>query len=115
MKRLPPHRLTQVRGEKRTRAWARKLYSELSSFIHSRPTHPSGMMWKGNNGPIYVPDSLGRVYALYLESVALGYVLVKLARPSFELPEATRYLLGSSHVRPSKVAVYAYGFLRQAS
>jgi len=95
--------------------WARKLYSELSDFAHSRPTHSSAIMWEGSNGPIYVPASFGKVYALYLDTVALGYVLVKLARPSFGLLEATRYLFRSPHVLPSKVAVYAYECLWQRS
>jgi len=91
--------------------WARRLHSELSDFVHSLPTHSSGSMWEGSNGPIYVPRSFGKVYALYLDTMALGYVLVKLARPSFELPEAATYLFRSPQALPSNVAVYAYEFL----
>jgi hypothetical protein len=91
--------------------WARKLYSELSGFAHSRPTHSSAIMWEGSNGPIYVPSSFGRVYALYLDTMALGYILIKIARPAFKLPQAARHLFQSSQVFPSKVAVYSYEFL----
>ncbi|MFQ5886142.1 MAG: hypothetical protein ACE5II_02785 [Anaerolineae bacterium] len=91
--------------------WARKLHSELSDFVHSLPTHSSGSMWEGSNGPIYVPPSFGKVYALYLDTVALAYALVKLARPSFKLPGVAKHLFHIKQVRPSKVAVYTYEFL----
>ena len=90
--------------------WARKLYSELSEFVHSRPTSTAVDMWQGSNGPIYVPASFRRVYALYLDTVALSYALVKLARPEFKYPN-TKHLFHSAHVLPSKVAVFTYKFL----
>ena len=91
--------------------WARKLYSELSNFAHSRPSHSSAMMWKGSNGSIYVPSSFGKVFALYLDTAALTYVLLKLARPAFKRPLAAKYIFHSPNALPSKVAVYAHGFL----
>lgn len=91
--------------------WARKLFSNLSNFAHSRPTHSSGIMWEGSNGPIYVPGSFRRIYALYLDTMALGFVLVKLSRPAFKLPDSARYLFSSSQVKPSKVAINSYRFL----
>lgn len=99
-------------GEKKSsKAWARIRHSELSDFAHSRPTHSLAAMWEGSNGPIYVRDSFAKVYALYLEIVALAYVLVKLARPSFKLPSVAKYLFHPKGVRPSKVACYSYEFL----
>jgi hypothetical protein len=95
--------------------WARRLYAELSDFAHSRPTHSSVIMWDGSNGPIYVPSSFGKVYSLYLDTVALGYIFVKLARPTFKLPQAARPLFQSSQVSPLKVAVYSYKFLWEKS
>jgi len=88
--------------------WARKLFSELSDFAHSRPTHSSASLWEGSNGPIYVPLSFGKIYTLYLDTTVLGYVLIKLARPSFELPRSVlKYIFSSPTVKPSKVAVYS--------
>ena len=91
--------------------WARRLYSELSDFAHSRPTLSSFILWDESNGPAYTPSSFHMVYALYLDTMALSYVLVKLAKPTFMLPRKARQLLQSSKVRPSKVAAYSYKFL----
>jgi hypothetical protein len=100
--RIPPQRAS---------SWAEKLYRELSNYAHSRPGHSSAANWDGSNGPIYVRESFGTVYTLYLETMALCYVLVKLARPSFQLPGAARHLFAGFPVAPSKVAVYSYEFL----
>lgn len=116
--RLEDHLKTKVdlsifgqRSPGNPEGWARELYDRLSDFTHSRPSHSLGMMWQGSNGPIYVSGSFGRVYRLYLETIALGYVLVKLARPSFQLPRIWGYLFPVSHVEPSEVGVYSYEFL----
>ncbi len=37
MKRLPPHRLTQVRGEERRRAWAEDAVIQASLVSHALP------------------------------------------------------------------------------
>lgn len=96
----------------KARSWARRLNRELSSFTHSRPNHSSAATWDGSNGPIYVPESFGTVYTLYLETIALCYVLVKLARPSFRLPRAALRLLSPGPpVLPPKVVIYSFEFL----
>lgn len=101
------------RSNDKRAGWARRLHSELSEFAHSRPSHSSARMWEGSNGPIYVPKSFGKVFTLYLDTIALGYVLIKLARPVFNLPSEIKYLFNSPRVLPSKVAVYAYEYLRK--
>lgn len=100
----------QKSGEKQG-GWARKLYSELSDFAHSRPTHAAVVMWQGSNGPIYVTSSFMRVFALYMDTMALSYALVKLVRPEFKCPRTTNYFFTSKYIRPSKVAVLTYRFL----
>jgi hypothetical protein len=96
---------------RRASSWARRLYLELSNFTHSRPNHSSGATWDGSNGPVFVRESFGTVYALYLDAMALCYVLVKLARPSLQLPRAARHLFAGSPALPSKVALYSCEFL----
>jgi hypothetical protein len=98
-------------AKKPKNSWAGGLFRKLSDFVHSRPTRSAGIMWEGSNGPIYVTKSFGEIYALYLDTAALSYVLVKLARPKFGLPKAVKYIFGSRKVRPSKVATYAFEFL----
>jgi len=92
--------------------WARRLYSRLSEFAHAKGGKTSAAMWEGSNGPIYVSKSFGETYALYLDTMALSFALVKLARPSFILPGAAKNLLANPpDVRPSKVSVYTFEFL----
>jgi len=92
--------------------WARRLFSELSDFAHSKPTRSTASLWEGSNGPIYVSSSFRKVYALYLDTTALGYVLIKLARPTFDLPRhVIKCIFESPNVKPSKVAVYSYKYL----
>jgi len=91
--------------------WARVLFSRLSEFSHSIPNRTSAKMWEGSNGPIYVTESFGNLFALYLENIALEYILVKLARLDFKKPSQVKHLFQSATARPSKVAIYAYEFL----
>jgi hypothetical protein len=95
--------------------WARFLYSELSDYSHSRPTHSEGALWEGSNGPVFVPKSFGRVYAYYVSVCALLYVLVKICRPYMKLPEATKWLFKSKHVTPAQVAVESFEYVWGAS
>jgi len=108
----PPWSVFGRKPPQRASSWAERLYGELSNFAHSRPNHSSAATWEGSNGPIYVQESFGTVYTLYLETMALCYVLVKLARPSFQLPRAAvRLLCPGSPVLAPKVVIYSYEFL----
>jgi hypothetical protein len=91
--------------------WARALYGELSNSAHDRPTHSEGSFWEGSNGPIFVPDSFGRIYAHYLDVCGLLYVLAKLSRPNLVLPTPSKWLFDSRNVRPSKVVAFSFEFL----
>ncbi len=92
--------------------WARRLYSELSEYAHARPDRTSSKMWEGSNGPIYVPSSFGEVYALYLDTMALAFSVLKLTRLTFSLPLAVvRIFSRPPQALPSKVAVYSLQFL----
>lgn len=100
----------QKRAEKEE-GWIRNIYSQLSEFAHARPAVSLARMWEGSNGPVYVPSSFGRVFALYLQTVAVSWILLKLARPKFNLPTSAKHLFHSKTVRPSKVAMHSYEFL----
>src|SRR6266568_24607 len=89
--------------------WARRLYSRLSEFTHAKSGKTSAAMWEGSNGPIYVSKSFGGTYALYLDTMALNFALVKLARPSFILPETAKTIfVNPPNAQPSKVSMYAF-------
>jgi hypothetical protein len=91
--------------------WARKLHSQLSNFVHSRPSYSHVDLWKGSNGPIYVTQSFGRISAMYCDTLALIYVLVKIARSGFSLPPEAGFVFRFPNVKPSKVAIYTYQYL----
>lgn len=91
--------------------WIRKLHSELSNFAHSKPTYSHVDLWEGSNGPIYVPKSFGKISALYCDTLAMIYVLIKIAKSKFELPSETQFIFNFPNVKPSKIAVYTYQYL----
>jgi hypothetical protein len=95
--------------------WARKLHSELSNFVHSKPSYSHVDLWNGSTGPIYIRQSFGRVSALFCDTFALIYVLIKLSRPEFALPPEARFIFKFPNVKPSKIAVYTYEYLWEHS
>lgn len=90
--------------------WARRLYDELSDYSHTRPGFTNVDMW-ASNGPIYVTEALVLTAEMYMQVSALCFVLVKLGRPGFILPQAAAQLFGSTTVRPMKIARVAYEHL----
>jgi len=91
--------------------WARKLHSKLSDFVHSKPSCSHVDLWKGSTGPIYVLQSFGRISAMYCDTVALIYVLLKISRPYFSLPPQAIFIFRFPNIRPSKIAAYTYQYL----
>jgi hypothetical protein len=91
--------------------WARKLHSKLSNFVHSKPSFSHVDLWNGSNGPIYVRQSFGKISAMYCDTLAMIYVLVKISRPEFALPPQAKFIFRFPNVKPSKIAVYAYQYL----
>lgn len=91
--------------------WARTLHSKLSNFVHSKPSYSLVDTWAGSTGPIYVKKSFGTVSALYCDTLALTYVLIKLARPDFKLPSQTEFIFKFPNIKPSKISVYSYEYL----
>jgi hypothetical protein len=92
--------------------WARRLYSELSDYAHSRPGFTNVDMWL-SNGPIYVPNAFVSTAAMSFQTSALCYILVKLGRPNFTLPESALQLFGPDRILPMKIAYVAYMYLFQ--
>jgi hypothetical protein len=91
--------------------WVRKLHFELSNFVHSKPAYSHVDLWDGSNGPIYVQESFGRIFAMYCETSALITVLIKIARPTFRLPTKVLSVFKLPNLKPSKLAVYTYQYL----
>ena len=90
--------------------WARRLYSDLSNYSHTRPGFASGDMW-ASNGPIYVTKAFISTVEMQLQVSALCFIMVKLARPAFVLPKDAQQIFESSKIRPMKIALIAYEYL----
>jgi hypothetical protein len=72
--------------------FVRRFYSELSDYAHSRPGSTNGDLWQ-SNGPIYVSTAFRLTTALCVETYALCYAAVALARRTFILPDRLQALL----------------------
>lgn len=90
--------------------WARRLYFELSEYEHSRPPCTNSAMWQ-SNGPIYAPESFRRVAVKFFETSALCYLLTRVCRPTFVMPQKSLQLFQSDRIRPMKIAYVAYVYL----
>jgi len=87
--------------------WARRLYSSLSEYEHSRPKFRNVDMWD-SNGPVFSSGAFTSVAANFYETSALCFLLVKISRPKFVLPAKAHEIWESTTIHPSQVAVLAY-------
>jgi hypothetical protein len=84
--------------------WARRLYSDLSEYEHSRPNFRNADMWQ-SNGPVFSPKDFTRLAAGVHETAALCFLMVKMARPRFRLPTKAEEIWTFNLIKPSKIAV----------
>lgn len=91
---------------------ARRLYSRLSDYSHSRPGFTHFEMWN-STGPVYSHDAFIETTQLHFETCLLCFTLTKLGRPNFTLPQAARQLYESDGIHPTRIARAAYEYLFQ--
>ena len=77
------------------KSWLDVIYDELCAYTHSRPDASDGQLWR-SNGPIYVRDAFNLAFRLQTTIFAACYVLTKIGRPSFSVPEGSRILFDVS-------------------
>jgi hypothetical protein len=63
-------------------SWTRSLYARLCAYAHSQAGYNNADFWE-SNGPVFSPQSLRLVEAEFRETLALGYVLLRLGWPSY--------------------------------
>ncbi len=68
-----------------------QLYRSLCDFAHSKPSASDGVMWEGT-GPVYNNNAIRLTASLHLDTYASCYLMVKLGRPEFSVPDASRFL-----------------------
>jgi hypothetical protein len=62
------------------------LYQMLCNYTHSRPDSNDGSPWE-SNGPVYHNAAIKLTFFTTLSVMAACYLLVRLARPGFVMPE----------------------------
>lgn len=90
--------------------WARRLYSELSNYSHTRPGFTNVDMW-ASNGPIYVHEAFMSTVDIYLQVSAMCFIMVKLGRPTFSLPHDALQIFEAPKIKSMKIARAAYEHL----
>lgn len=73
-------------------AWLRRLYARLCGYAHSRAGYNNADFWE-SNGPVHVPRALLTVEEELRETLAVSYLLLRLAWPGFRTTDAIRALL----------------------
>jgi hypothetical protein len=66
-------------------------YQTLCNYTHSRPDASDGALWHGN-GPVYNNEAIRMTFFATLSVFAICYLLVRLARPGFVIPEDSNVL-----------------------
>lgn len=94
----------QRQGPTGSGGWARRLFSDLSEYEHSRPNFRNIDMWE-SNGPVFSPKAFTQFAAAFFEAAALCFLMVKMARPRFSLPEKAAEIWDSELVQPSRIAI----------
>lgn len=61
-------------------------YQTLCNYTHSRPDANYGVLWQ-SNGPVYNNEAIRLTFFTTLSVFAVCYLLVRLARPGFVMPE----------------------------
>jgi len=91
--------------------WARRLYSALSNYSHSRPGHTDGDS-RESNGPIYVPKAFVQAVRMHIEVAAFSFVLIKLARRNFVLPRDGEEVFLAGHPAVPEIGREAWANLQ---
>jgi hypothetical protein len=66
-------------------------FQKLSAYTHARPDGSYGALWQ-SNGPVYNNSAIKLTFFSSLSVHALCYLLIRLARPDFVMPEGSEIL-----------------------
>ncbi len=94
--------------------FARRIFSALSEFSHSRPGYSDGDMRK-SNGPIYVGSLFKHVAWMQFETLGLCFALLLIARPKQPLPGPVIELFQDVKRMKSRVTRAAFQYLHPAA
>lgn len=66
-------------------------FQTLCTYTHARPGADYGALWQ-SNGPVYNDAAIRLTFFSSLSVHALSYLLIRLARPDFVMPEGSDIL-----------------------
>ncbi len=72
-------------------SWPELLYYDLCRYTHSRPDASDGSLWE-SNGPVYNSHAILITYHAHLSVYGVCYLLTKIARQKFEMPNHSNVL-----------------------
>lgn len=82
-------------------------YQKLCNYTHSRPDASDGALWQ-SNGPVYNNSAIRLTFFTTLLVVAECYLLVRLARRGFVMPEDSNILFELDWMPDHKELVRAF-------
>lgn len=82
-------------------------FRRLCDFTHSRSGSSDFALWE-SNGPVYAHEAAMLVFMTSLSVYAICYLLVKIARPNFQLPPDSRILFEEGWVPGRKTLAAAF-------
>jgi hypothetical protein len=83
-------------GPRDGRGWVRRLYDQLSNYVHSRPGFTSGDLWR-SNGPVYDTAAFQLCFDIQIETFAACYLLTKIAKPDLQIAPEAQNILFKDH------------------
>jgi hypothetical protein len=85
-------------------------FQRLSSYTHARPDGSYGALWQ-SNGPVYNNATIKLIFLSSLSVHALCYLLIRVARPGFVMPEGSEILFELDWMPDNAPLVRAYSDL----
>lgn len=82
-------------------------YQKLCKYTHSRPDASDGTLWQ-SNGPVYNNEAIRLTFFTTLSVYAMCYLLVRLARRDFVVPEGSDILFELDWVADYRPLVQAF-------
>jgi hypothetical protein len=73
-------------------SWTKSRYARLCAYAHSQAGYNNADFWE-SNGPVFAPAALGVVEAEFRETLALAYLLLRMAWSGYAPPQGANNLL----------------------
>jgi hypothetical protein len=83
------------------------MYQGLCNYTHSRPDASDSALWQ-SNGPVYNNDAIKLTFFTSLSVYAVCYLLARLARPNFVVPDDSNILFELDWMPDYATLVRAY-------